>query len=59
LIEVRHLKEKAYNGVKGLPLAKALHTRLTASIATAALLGFVAIKALNCAEDFADYNGKQ
>jgi hypothetical protein len=59
LKEVWYLKEDAYKGVKGLPLAAALHARLTTSIATAAQLGFGTTKVLSCAEASAEYNGKQ
>jgi hypothetical protein len=44
--------------VEGLPLATALHARLTTSIATAAQLGFVTTRALNCAEASVKYDGK-
>lgn len=55
LKEVWDLKDEAYKGVKGLPLAAALHARLTTSIANAALLGFGTPKASSCAEASAEY----
>jgi len=58
LKEVWALKEDACKAVKGLPLATALHTRLTTSIATAARLGFGIKRALGCAETSSEYNGK-
>jgi len=40
LNEVWQLKEDAYKSVEGIPLAAALHARLTTSITTATQLGF-------------------
>jgi hypothetical protein len=59
LKEVWQLKDDAYKAVEGLPLATALHARLTTSIATAAQLGFVATRALNCAEASVKYDVKR
>ena len=45
--------------VEGLPLARALHARLTTSIATAAQLDFGTTRALNCVEASVKYDGKR
>jgi cytidine deaminase len=58
LKEVWQMKDDAYKAVEGHPLAAALHTRLTTSIATAAQLGFGTTRALNCAEASVKYDGK-
>jgi hypothetical protein len=58
LKEVWKMKEDACKEVIGLPLAVALHTRLTTSIATAAQLGFGATRVLGCAEASTAYKGK-
>jgi len=59
LKEILQLKYYAYKAVEGLPLATALHARLTTSIATAAQLGFITTRALNCAEASVKYYGKR
>ena len=59
LKEVWDMKEDAYKGVEGLPLATALHTRLTTSMTTAAQLGFGTRRALNCAEASVEYKEKR